>query len=78
MRKTQSLSACALVALLGSPILAQTLPKMDLHQQSRDGNPADIVGPEASGNPDFERVWGLQGRRREAWSIGDRVRQFFE
>ncbi len=61
---------------------AQTpLPKMDLHLQSLDGNPADIVGPSdvtPPAIPEDERVWGAQGRRREAWRVSDRQRFFAE
>ncbi len=80
MKKTHSLVASALIALLVSPTHAQTLPKMHLHWQSLDGNPADVVGPSfvASADASVKRVWGLQGRRREVWRVSDRLRFFDE
>jgi hypothetical protein len=77
MKKTHALPATLLLAL-ACPVEAQTpLPQMELHLQSKDGNPADVVGPSdlTTGDPEDERVFGLQGRRRAAWQVSNRERQ---
>jgi hypothetical protein len=77
--KTHALPATLLFALLVCPAAAQApLPKMELHLQCLDGNAADVVGPEVSNGSVTERVWGLQGRRREVWEVSTRERQHDE
>lgn len=65
------------LALPALPARAQAqLPLMDLHDEARDGSPADVGGPAVvpAAVASDSRVWGAQGRRRVAWRVSDRLR----
>lgn len=69
------------LALAASPLAGQTpLPEMQLELESRDGNAADVSGPDVvtSAAATGSRVWGAGGRRRPAYQVSNRERRFFE